>query len=204
MTGIYEASKARFIRRISADFCRVECNWDNRKWDDLFHYLLFESHLTRQKCDVWTGPKKRGFTDCSIEIFYVDYIEPGQPKKAPLFSELTINYPCFLKANQNLSFREWYSVSFSWERFCQHFNGKRWKVLWGELSIMSTQSSAVMYSADAGQRYTLYHMLVRGVINNLASVCYNQLHLIAKAQTMEYLKNLHKQLFQVTPENVKK
>ena len=26
MTGIYEASKARFIRRISADFCRVECN----------------------------------------------------------------------------------------------------------------------------------------------------------------------------------
>ena len=50
---------------------------------------------------------------------------------------------------------------------------------------MSTQSSAVMYSADAGQRYTLYHMLMRGVINNLASVCYNQLHLIAKAQTME-------------------
>ena len=148
MTGIYEASKARFIRRISADFCRVECNWDNRKWDDLFHYLLFELHLTRQKCDVATGPKKRDFTDCSIEIFYVDYLEPGQPKKAPLFLELTINYPCFLKANQNPSFREWYSVSFSWERFCQHFNGKRWKVLWGELSIMSTQSSAVIQFAE--------------------------------------------------------
>ena len=30
-------------------------------------------------------------------------VEPGQPKKAPfvLKSELTIIYPCFLKANQN-------------------------------------------------------------------------------------------------------
>jgi len=29
-------------------------------------------------------------------------------------------------------------------------------------------------------------------------------HVIVKAQTMEYLKNLHEQLFQVTPENVEK
>jgi len=29
--------------------------------------------------------ERRGFTDCSTEMFSVDYIEPGQPKKAPLF-----------------------------------------------------------------------------------------------------------------------
>ena len=28
-------------------------------------------------------PLKRGFTDYLTEMFYVDYIEPGQPKKAP-------------------------------------------------------------------------------------------------------------------------
>ena len=27
--------------------------------------------------------KKRGFTDCSTEMFYVDCTEPGQPKEAP-------------------------------------------------------------------------------------------------------------------------
>ena len=27
--------------------------------------------------------KKRGLTDCSTEMFNVDYKEPGQPKKAP-------------------------------------------------------------------------------------------------------------------------
>ena len=32
---------------------------------------------------IYEASKKRGFTDCSTEIFYVDYIEPGQPKKAP-------------------------------------------------------------------------------------------------------------------------
>ena len=55
---------------------------------------------------IYEASKKRGFTDCSTEMFYVDYIEPGQPKKDPfvLRSELTIIYPCFLKANQNLSF----------------------------------------------------------------------------------------------------
>ena len=32
---------------------------------------------------IYEASKKRGFTDCSTEMFYVDYIEPGQPKKAP-------------------------------------------------------------------------------------------------------------------------
>ena len=40
--------------------------------------------------------------------------------------------------------------------------------------------------------------------NCLVCLLSHQLHLIVKAQTMEYLKNLHEQLFQVTPENVKK
>ena len=29
------------------------------------------------------GSKKRGCTDCWTEMFYVDYIQPGQHKKAP-------------------------------------------------------------------------------------------------------------------------
>ena len=32
---------------------------------------------------TYEASKKRGFTDCSTERFYVDYIEPGQSKKAP-------------------------------------------------------------------------------------------------------------------------
>ena len=27
----------------------------------MLHYLLFELHSTRQKCDVWTGPKRQNF-----------------------------------------------------------------------------------------------------------------------------------------------
>ena len=34
---------------------------------------------------TYEASKKRGFTDCSTEMFYVDYIQPGQPKKAPFF-----------------------------------------------------------------------------------------------------------------------
>ena len=42
--------------------------------------------LSKKNCRViatYEASKKRGFTDCSTEMFYVDYIEPGQPKKAP-------------------------------------------------------------------------------------------------------------------------
>ena len=39
--------------------------------------------------------------------------------------------------------------------------------------------------------------------NCLLCLLSHQLHVIVKAQMMEYLKNLHEQLFQVTPENVK-
>jgi len=40
-------------------------------------------------------------------------------------------------------------------------------------------------------------------LSSMSTHCH-QLHLMVKAQTMEYLKNLHAQLFQVIPENVKK
>ena len=65
--------------------------------------------LSKRNCrmtGIYEASKKHGLTDCSTEMFYVDYIEPGKPKKAPfvLRSELTIIYLCFLKANQNLSF----------------------------------------------------------------------------------------------------
>ena len=76
--------------------------------------IPLDIHVTAQQLSkrngrmtgIYEESKKRGFTDCSTEMFYVDYIEPGQPKKAPfvLRSELTIIYPCFLKANRNLSF----------------------------------------------------------------------------------------------------
>ena len=40
--------------------------------------------------------------------------------------------------------------------------------------------------------------------NCLVCLLSHQLHLIVKAQTMEYLRNLHEQLFQVTPEKCQK
>ena len=45
---------------------------------------------------IYEASKKRGFTDCSTEMFYVDYIKPFV--LLHLFLELTINYPCFFKS----------------------------------------------------------------------------------------------------------
>jgi len=42
--------------------------------------------LSKKNCCIpgsYEASKKRGFTDSSTEMFYVDYTEPGQPKKAP-------------------------------------------------------------------------------------------------------------------------
>ena len=39
--------------------------------------------LIVQQCGISDSPAKRGFSDHALEIFYVDYIEPGNPKKAP-------------------------------------------------------------------------------------------------------------------------
>ena len=50
---------------------------------------------------IYKASKKRGFTDCSTEM----YIEPGQPKKDPFVLRTDDQLSMFfLKANQNLSF----------------------------------------------------------------------------------------------------
>ena len=46
----------------------------------------------------YEGSKKRGFTDCSTEMFYVDYIEPGQPKKAPFVLRTDDQLSMFFKS----------------------------------------------------------------------------------------------------------
>ena len=80
---------------IHSENCKVEIPVD-----------ITAQQLSKKICRMtgtYEASKKRGFIDCSNEMFYVDYIEPGQPRKLHLFLELTISYLCFLKANQNLS-----------------------------------------------------------------------------------------------------
>ena len=36
-----------------------------------------------EKCGVEDSAAKKGFVDHALEMFYVDHIEPGNPKKAP-------------------------------------------------------------------------------------------------------------------------
>ena len=47
---------------------------------------------------IYEASKKRGFTDCSTEMFYVDYIEPGQPKKAPFVLRTDHQLSMFFKS----------------------------------------------------------------------------------------------------------
>ena len=47
---------------------------------------------------IYEASKKRGFTDCSTEMFYVDYIEPGQPKKAPFVLRTDDQLSMFFKS----------------------------------------------------------------------------------------------------------
>ena len=47
---------------------------------------------------IYKASKKRGFTDCSTEMFYVDYIEPGQPKKAPFVLRTDDQLSMFFKS----------------------------------------------------------------------------------------------------------
>ena len=47
---------------------------------------------------IYEASKKRGFTDCSTEMFNVDYIEPGQPKKAPFVLRTDDQLSCFFKS----------------------------------------------------------------------------------------------------------
>ena len=52
---------------------------------------------------IYEASKKRGFTDCSTEMFYVDYIEPGQPKKAPFVLRTDDQLSMFLPWSQRFS-----------------------------------------------------------------------------------------------------
>ena len=47
---------------------------------------------------IYEASEKRGFTDCSTEMFYVDYIEPGQPKKAPFVLRTDDQLSMFFKS----------------------------------------------------------------------------------------------------------
>ena len=118
------------------------------------------------------GSKKRGFIDCSTEMFYVDYIEPGEPKKASFVLKTDDQLSLFFKSeSESILLRVI-------QRIVQFEKGS-------VNSLMEKDKS-----------------LVRS--NCLVCVLSQQFHLIVKAQTMEYLKNLHEQLFQVSPENVKR
>ena len=51
---------------------------------------------------IYEATKKRGFTDCSTEMFSVDYIEPaGQPKKAPFVLRTADQLSMFFKGESN-------------------------------------------------------------------------------------------------------
>ena len=92
---------------------------------------------------IYEASKKRGFTDCSTEMFYVDYIEPGQPKKAPFVLRTDDQLSMFFKSEsksillrviQRIVQFEKGSVNILMEK-----DEKSCEV---ELSSMSTQSSA--------------------------------------------------------------
>ena len=92
---------------------------------------------------IYEASKKRGFTDCSTEMFYVDYIEPGQPKKAPFVLRTDDQLSMFftsesksilLRVIQRIVQFEKGSVNILMEK-----DEKSCEV---ELSSMSTQSSA--------------------------------------------------------------
>ena len=118
------------------------------------------------------GSKKRGFTDCSIEKFYVDYIEPGQPKKAPFVLRTDDQLSCFFKSESKSILLRVIQRIVQFEK--------------GSVNILMKKMKSLVRS------------------NCVVCLLSHQFHLIGKALRMEYLKNLHEQLFHVTPENVKK
>ena len=99
---------------------------------------------------IYEASKKRGFTDCSTEMFYVDYIEPGQPKKAPFVLRTDDQLSMFFKSEsksillrviQRIVQFEKGSVNILMEK-----DEKSCEV---ELSSMSTQSSVSPFSKSS-------------------------------------------------------
>ena len=111
---------------------------------------------------IYEASKKRGFTDCSTEMFYVDYIEPGQPKKAPFVLRTDDQLSMFFKSEsksillrviQRIVQFEKGSVNISMEK-----DEKSCEV---ELSSMSIQSSAAPNSKSSSLLlYTTFEMRV--------------------------------------------
>ena len=147
---------------IHSDNCKVEIPLD-----------ITAQQLSKKNCrmtGVYDASKKHGFTDCSTEMFYVDYIEPGQPKKAPLVRRTDDQLSMFFKSDSKSILLRVI------QRIVQFEKGQK-----GSVIILMEKLKSLARS------------------NCLVCLLSHQLHLIVKAQTMEYLKNLHKQLFQVTP-----
>ena len=64
-------------------------------------YVQNKIRPRRKNCrmtGIYEASKKRGFTDCSTEMFNVDYIEPGQPKKAPFVLRTDDQLSMFFKS----------------------------------------------------------------------------------------------------------
>ena len=75
---------------IHSENCKVEIPLD-----------ITAQQLSKKICrmtGIYEASKKRGFTDCSTEMFYVDYIEPGQPKKAPFVLRTDDQLSMFFKS----------------------------------------------------------------------------------------------------------
>ena len=94
--------------------------------------------------------KKRGFTDCSTEMFYVDSIEPGQPKKAPFVLRTDDELSMFFKSESKFNLLRVIQRIVQFEKGSVNIlMGKDEKSCEVELSSMSTQSSASSNSKNS-------------------------------------------------------
>ena len=75
---------------IQSENCKVEIPLD-----------ITAQQLSKKICcmtGIYEACKKCGLTDCLTEMFYVDYIEPGQPKKAPFVLRTDNQLSMFFKS----------------------------------------------------------------------------------------------------------
>ncbi|KAK2551829.1 hypothetical protein P5673_027257 [Acropora cervicornis] len=78
---------------IHSENCKVEIPLD-----------ITAQQLSKKNCCIpgsYEASKKRGFTDSSTEMFYVDYTEAGQPKKAPYVLRTDDQLSMFFKSESN-------------------------------------------------------------------------------------------------------
>ena len=98
---------------------------------------------------IYEASKKRGFTDCSTEMFYVDYTEPGQPKKAPFVLRTDDQLSMFFKSESKSILLRVIQRIVRFEKGSVNILMEKDEKSCGvELSSMSTQSSASSNSND--------------------------------------------------------